>query len=205
MGFYEFLTVGQWRQWRGGFGVEAKRLEALGKSPLSLHNRVIHAYLRGALVGVLVFLGAGLAGIACWIVALAFAKYILEGLNFFSHYGIVRAPGEAIANRHTFSSYNPLSNHFLFNLGRHGAHHAYDRVYYELPFERSPTSQFGYLTMTVVSWIPPLFWKVMTPTLKEWEEQWATPEERGLARAQNRDSGIDGLVRDGSGAQPTAA
>ena len=207
VGFYHFLTVGQWRQWRGGFGVEAKRLRALGKSPLSLvHNRVIHAYLRGTLVGVLIFLGAGWAVLACWLVALAFAKYILEGLNFFSHYGIVRAPGEQVAIRHTFSSYNPLSNHFLFNLGRHGSHHTYDREYYYLPFERSPTSRFGYLTMTVISWVPPLFWKVMIPTLKDWEQNWATPEERQLAEAQNRASGVTDLqasdLNAGSGSRP---
>lgn len=191
VGFYHFLTVGQWRQWRGGFAVEAKRLRALGKSPLSpLHNRVIHAYLRGTLVAALIFLGARWTGIGCWLVALAFAKYILEGLNFFSHYGIVRAPGEQVAIRHTFSSYNPLSNHFLFNLGRHGSHHTYDREYYYLPFERSPTSRFGYLTMTVISWVPPLFWKVMLPTLKDWEQNWATAEEWRLAEAQNRASGV---------------
>ena len=195
VGFYHFLTVGQWQQWRGGLGVEAKRLRALGKSPFSLlHNRVIHAYLRGAFVGALIFAGAGWRGLACWLVVLAFAKYILEGLNFFSHYGIVRAPGEQVSIRHTFSSYNPLSNHFLFNLGRHGSHHTYDREYYYLPFERSPTSRFGYLTMTVISWVPPLFWKVMIPTLKDWEQNWATPEERRLAEAQNRTSGVADLL-----------
>jgi alkane 1-monooxygenase len=194
VGFYHFLTVGQWRQWRGGFGIEAKRLRASGKSPWSVHNRVLHAYARGTLVGALIFLGAGWTGLACWLVVLAFAKYILEGLNFFSHYGMVRAPGEAIGIRHTYSSYNPLSNHFLFNLGRHGAHHAYDTEYYLLPFERSPTSTYGYLTMTVVSWIPPLFWKLMIPTLKDWDEHWATPAERALVAQQNRESGIRGLM-----------
>lgn len=205
VGFYHFLTVGQWRQWKGGFGIETKRLQALGKSPLSIHNRVIHAYLRGALVGLLIFLGAGWAGLAGWLVVLAWAKYILEGLNYFSHYGMVRAPGEQIGIRHTFSSYNPLSNHFLFNLGRHGAHHTYDKEYHLLPFERSPTSRFGYLTMTVISWIPPLFWKVMVPTLKEWDEQWATVEERAMTARQNRESGVAGLVGELDAAAPASA
>jgi len=194
VGFYEFLTVGQWRQWTGGFGIESKRLRAMGKSPISIYNRVIHAYLRGTLVGFLIFLGAGWLGLACWLVVLAFAKYILEGLNFFSHYGMVRASGEQIGIRHTFSSYNPLSNHFLFNLGRHGAHHTHDTKFYLLPFERSPTSQYGYLTMTAICWVPPLFWKVMVPTLKAWDEQWATPEERALIDRQNGESGVAELM-----------
>ena len=193
-GFYHFLTVGQWRQWVGGFGIESERLRAIGKAPFSIHNRVIHAYLRGMVVGLLIFLGAGWLGLACWFAVLCVAKYILEGLNFFSHYGMVRAPGERIGIRHTFSSYNPLSNHFLFNLGRHGSHHLFNKEYYLLPFERSPTSRFGYLTMTVLAWIPPLFWKAMLPSLKEWEEHWATPEERILVAAQNRESGIPELM-----------
>ena len=47
--------------------------------------------------------------------------------------------------------------------------------------------------MTVISWVPPLFWKVMIPTLKDWEQNWATPEERQLAEAQNRASGVTDL------------
>lgn len=205
VGFYRFLTVGQWRQWRGGFGIETRRLQAMGHSPFSIRNRVIHAYLRGAFIGLLITLGAGWPGLACWFVVLCFAKYILEGLNYFSHYGMVRAPGERIGIRHTFSSYNPLSNHFLFNLGRHGAHHIHDYDYHLLPFERSPTAKFGYLTMTAISWVPPLFWKVMVPTLKDWDEHWATPEERALVDLQNRESGIPGLMERADPATPGSA
>ena len=205
VGFYEFLTIGQWRQWHGGMKVERQRLEALGKSVLSIHNRVLHAYGRGLVVGGLIFFAAGWLGIACWLVVLAFAKYILEGLNFFSHYGIVRAPGEQIAVRHTFSSYNPLTNHFLFNLGRHGTHHTYDNEYHLLPFEPMPTAQFGYLTMTVISWIPPLFWRVMVPTLREWDEKWATPAERALVAKQNAESGVAGLALPTTPSSPIAA
>jgi hypothetical protein len=194
VGFYEFLTIGQVRQWKNGFGVETKRLRALGKSTLSIHNRVLHAYARGILVGALVFLAAGLPGLGIWAIGLAYSKYILEGLNFFSHYGMVREDGQPITIRHTFSSYNPLSNHFLFNLGRHGAHHAYDKDYHLLPFEKSPTSQFGYLTMTVISWVPPLFWKSMIPVLKDWEENWATPGERAIVAQQNQESGVPALA-----------
>ncbi len=202
VGFYEFLTVGQWRQWRGGLAIEAERLRALGRSPHTPANRVYRAYARGALVATLVAAGGGVTALCTWLVALAFAKYILEGLNFFSHYGIVRAPRERIAMRHTFSSYNPLTNHFLFNLGRHGAHHATGREYPLLPFERCPTSRFGYLTMTVVSWVPPLFWRIMIPTLRDWQEHWATSEERALVERQNRASGIPALTPPGG---PAAA
>ena len=41
--------------------------------------------------------------------------------------------------------------------------------------------------------IPPLWYKLSTPQLIEWDEKWATPEERGLADRANAKSGIPAL------------
>ena len=202
IGFYEFLTIGGWQQLRGGFGIEKKRLEALGKSQWSLHNRVIHAWLRGFLVlAVLGFLGGWLA-LAVWVVAAAFSKYILEGLNFFSHYGLIRLDGAKITTRNTFSSFNPIGNHFTFNLGRHGSHHEHDTPYYLFRYKPMPESPYGYLTMTLISWIPPWFWHHMIPMLKDWDEKWATPEELAVIHEHNRESGIDALTGDDTSPAP---
>jgi alkane 1-monooxygenase len=202
IGFYEFLTVGGWRQFKGGIGVEKRRLAALGKSPWSIQNRILHAWMRGYVVLVAIYLVGGWAAIGAWFVAIMCSKYILEGLNFFSHYGMVRAPGEKIAIRHTFSSANPLTNHFTFNLGRHGAHHVYDREYHLLPYKEMPECPYGYLTMTAISWVPPLFLKIMVPLLKDWEENWATAEERAIAEEHDKESGIPALMG-GASSSPT--
>ena len=192
-GFYEFLTRGGWQQWHGGYEVERKRLDKLGKPWLSPGNRVLHAWLRGALVVALVCLAGGWLAFGVWLVAALFSKYILEGLNFFSHYGLIRLEGEKVTTRNTFSSFNPLSNHFTFNLGRHGSHHEFDRPYYLHAYKAMPESPYGYLTMTLVSWIPPVFWKLMIPMLEEWDEKWATPAERAVVEQQNRESGVPEL------------
>jgi len=197
VGFYEFLTAGAMQQWLGGFGIEKKRLEAQGKSQFSPGNRVLHAWARGASVVIAVAWIGGLTGVLVWVVAAAFSKYILEGLNFFSHYGLIRLPGEKITTRNTFSSFNPLSNHFTFNLGRHGSHHEHDTPYYRFQYKPMPESPYGYLTMTLVSWIPPLFWKLMIPMLREWDARWATPAELALLREHNRESGIAELLDEG--------
>jgi hypothetical protein len=190
VGFYEFLTAGAAHQWQGGFDIERRRLDALGKSWWSPQNRVLHAWARGAVVVAAVAWVGGWLGIVVWLVAAAFSKYILEGLNFFSHYGLIRLPGEKITTRNTFSSFNPLSNHFTFNLGRHGSHHEHDRPYYLHQYQPMPEAPYGYLTMTLVSWIPPLFWKLMIPMLKHWDEHWATPAELEVIERHNRESGI---------------
>jgi hypothetical protein len=198
VGFYEFLTLGGMHQWEGGFGIEKKRLEAQGKSWLSLENRVLHAWARGAVVLAAIAAVGGVTALAVWAGAALFSKYILEGLNFFSHYGLIRLPGEKITTRNTFSSFNPLSNHFTFNLGRHGSHHEHDTPYYLFHYKPMPESPYGYLTMTLISWIPPWFWKEMIPMLKDWDERWATPAELEVIRQHNRESGIAALGSGGS-------
>ena len=193
VGFYEFLTAGSWAQWAGGYEIERTRLQKLGKPWLSPGNRVVHAWLRGALVIALCFAVGGVLGLGVWLIAALFAKYILEGLNFFSHYGLLRLEGEKITTRNTFSSFNPLSNHFTFNLGRHGSHHEIDRPYYLHQYKPMPESPYGYLTMTLVSWFPPMFWKLMIPMLNEWDSKWATPAELEILSQHNRESGIAAL------------
>lgn len=205
VGFYEFLTLGTWRQWQGGLGIEKRRLAALGRHWLSPSNRVLQAWARGALVVGLVFLIGGWPGVGVWFVAACFSKYILEGLNFFSHYGLIRLPNAKITTRNTFSSINPLSNHFTFNLGRHGSHHENDTPYYEFRYKDMPLAPYGYLTMTLVSWIPPVFWKLMIPMLREWDAKWATADELEVLALHNRESGIAELGHGGRAPTPSPA
>ena len=203
-GFYEFLTVGTWRQWCGGVAIEKRRLEALGKHWLSPSNRVLQAWARGALIVALVYFAAGWRGVGVWFVAACFSKYILEGLNFFSHYGLIRLPDAKVTTRNTFSSINPLSNHFTFNLGRHGSHHEHDTPYYLFHYKDMPLAPYGYLTMTLVSWLPPLFWKLMIPMLKEWDGKWATADELKVIAEHNRASGVAALSQLGHGSPSLA-
>ena len=203
-GFYEFLTVGTWRQWCGGVAIEKRRLEALGKHWLSPSNRVLQAWARGALIVALVYFAAGWRGVGVWFVAACFSKYILEGLNFFSHYGLIRLPDAKVTTRNTFSSINPLSNHFTFNLGRHGSHHEHDTPYYLFHYKDMPLAPYGYLTMTLVSWLPPLFWKLMIPMLKEWDGKWATADELKVIAEHNRASGVAALSQLGHGSPSPA-
>lgn len=195
VGFYEFLTKGQIQQWRGGFGIERTRLAALGKSTFSIHNRVLQAWLRGSVIVLFTYLAAGWLGFGVWLIAALFGKYILEGLNFFSHYGLIRIAKEKVTIRNTFSSCNPISQHFTFNLGRHGAHHVQaDQPYYNFKWQSMTECPYGYLTMTMIAWIPFWFWKEMIPMLKEWDNKWATPAELEIIKKHNEESGLRQLM-----------
>jgi len=103
--------------------IEAKRLARNGKSAFSWDNQILRAWSRGLLVMILVALGAGWKGLGYYFIAIVVAKLLLESLNYFSHYGIVREKGKPIAVRHTFSDLSWMSNIIMYNLGRHGHHH----------------------------------------------------------------------------------
>jgi len=56
-----------------------------------------------------------------------------------------------------------------------------------------PMCPYSYITMGLVSMIPPLFFKLMIPVVKEWDSKYATPGERALAQKANAESGIPEL------------
>ena len=56
----------------------------------------------------------------------------------------------------------------------------------------------GYLTTIVVAMIPPLWHRLMTPKVLEWDRRYATPDERRLAAEANARSGIPALMAQAS-------
>lgn len=195
-GFYTFLTKGTFHQWLNGMNIERIRLQGEGKSFWHWDNQVLRAYGRGIFVAVLVYSFGGWLAYALWFVALLFAKLILEGLNYFSHYGMVREKGQPITIRHTYSNNNVIGNMMLLNLGRHGSHHAHGGDYQNfLACPDEPMSPYGYITMTVISWFPPLFRKIMIPTVQDWDERYATEGELKIADKHNKESGLKELEK----------
>jgi alkane 1-monooxygenase len=112
---------------------------------------VFHGRCRAA-----VFLLAALAG-----------RSVLEAVNYFEHYGLVRMPEEPIEPRHSWNSNKVLSNVVLFNLARHSHHHAQgDAQYWQLrAYPEAPTLPYGYLTCMLPCTCCRLYRNRMTPLL----------------------------------------
>lgn len=193
--FWYFTTAGTVHQWLNGWKIEVNRLTRNGKSAISWDNQILRAWLRGLFVIALVFLGAGWKGFGYYFIAILVAKLLLESLNYFSHYGIVREKGKLIEVRHTFSDLYWMSNAIMYNLGRHGHHH-YEPVPYHgcKAYADMPMTPYSYITMGLISMVPPLFFKVMVPVVKEWDSKYATPGERAIAQKANAESGLPELA-----------
>lgn len=175
--------------------IEQRRLKRAGKSVFSPAN----VYLRGQLLSLALIAAAwamgGWQATLYFVVCAIAAKFLLELVNYMEHYGMVRNPQQPVQPRHSWNTNKRISSWSMFNLTRHSHHHAQGEVPYQdlKPFPDAPMMIGGYLATIVVAAIPPLWHKLMTPKVLEWDEKYASDEEKLLARQANEKSGIKGL------------
>jgi alkane 1-monooxygenase len=139
---------------------------------------------------------AGVAGFVVFLAAALAGRTVLEAVNYFEHYGLVREPGAPVEPRHSWNSNKALSNAVLFNLARHSHHHAEgDAKFWQLrSYRDAPTLPYGYLTCMLLVYVAPLWYRRrMTPLVLEWDRRHATAAERRLAAEANRASRLPAL------------
>ena len=110
------------------------------------------------------------------------AKSVLEIVNYMEHYGIVRVPGQPVQPRHSWNSNKRMSSWTMFNLPRHSHHHAQGALPFEKlkPYPEAPKMITGYLATLFITLLPPLWQKLMQPKLEQWDNEYATAEEKLL-------------------------
>lgn len=152
--------------------LEAARLARKGRSRFSLDNQVIQPMLITVAYWGVLMLWLG-PQILPFLVAIAFwANFQLTSANYIEHYGLLRrrlADGrlERVEPRHSWNSNHVFSNWATFHLQRHSDHHAHPmRSYQSLRhFQDLPELPNGYFGMFVVSYLPPLWYRIMDPLL----------------------------------------
>ncbi|NBD19526.1 alkane 1-monooxygenase [Aquabacterium fontiphilum] len=194
--FYKFTVRSTIMSFVHAFQLERARLKKLGKS---VWNPFASPFLRGNIENIAMFVAAyliaGWPGVGLWAAIAFVGKQYLEITNYFEHYGLVRVPGQPVQPRHSWNSNHWASTNVLFSLARHSHHHAEGEApYWTLyAYPTAPMLPQGYLSMLLIALVPPLFKKIMTPALNEWDERHASPAERKLAQEASRQSGMRGL------------
>ncbi|HET7204765.1 MAG TPA: alkane 1-monooxygenase [Steroidobacteraceae bacterium] len=194
--FYGFLVRSVPGQTRSAFHLERDRLAKLGHPAWSLHNRYLRGWFMSAGIVAAFGAAAGVAGVVVFVLAGLAGRTVLEAVNYFEHYGLVRDPDAPIEPRHSWNSNKALSNVVLFNLARHSHHHAEgDAQFWQLrSYRDAPTLPYGYLTcMLLVYVVPGWYRNRMTPLVLDWDRRYANATERRLAAAANRASGVPAL------------
>lgn len=160
--------------------IEAKLCERKGIPWWSLKNRRLRYPFEMIAMYWLVGHFAGVPGMLALLGQGVVAFCLLEVINYVEHYGLMRreiAPGkyERVQPYHSWNSTFRLTNWFLFNLQRHSDHHylasrPYDQLQHH---EQAPQLPLGYATMVLLALIPPLWFKIMDPKVKKWQQQFA--------------------------------
>lgn len=198
-----------WRCTRRNFdellAAARKRREVTGVGLWSPRNFLFwEAALLAAIplaVGVYGGLLAGLLTLAAQVIA----KFFLEALNYLQHYGLVRVPGSATQLHHTWNHLGWLDRTIGYEITTHVDHHIDPDLRFDQLVPHPDAPQMPNLFVCAVSaFIPPLWFKyVAMPRLEDWDRRYASPAERTLARAANREAGWPDWL--GEQEAPTAA
>ncbi|TQF69232.1 alkane 1-monooxygenase [Rhodococcus spelaei] len=170
--FWAFLprsvTGGVGSAWRH----ERDRLARRGERTWSPRNDVLNAWAMSvALFAVLIAVFGW--SVAPWLLVQAVIGFaLLESANYLEHYGLLRAklPSgryERVAPEHSWNSDHLCSNLFLYHLQRHSDHHANPLRRYQTlrSMPEAPQLPAGYATLIWLSFVPPLWRRVMDPRL----------------------------------------
>lgn len=162
--------------------IEKQRLQRLGQSLYSWHNKVITGHSLSLCLVVVAFWLAGWQGTLFFVLSAIWGKCLLEVVNYMEHYGLVRIKDSAVQTHHSWNTNRKISSWSMFNLTRHSHHHAQGEVpYHDLqPIPNAPVMLGGYLTTIIVALIPPLWFRLMTPKIVEWDELYASKAEREI-------------------------
>lgn len=160
-----------------GWRLENERLRKMGKSPFSLHNEMLRfAIIQIAFLALIYFLFNGQT-VSCFLLMAAIGITVLETINYVEHYGLERkqdADGkyEKVKPWHSWNSDHILGRIMLLELTRHSDHHyKASRKYQTLrSVTNSPQLILGYPGSLVISWIPPLWFKIMDKELENWKQ-----------------------------------
>jgi alkane 1-monooxygenase len=110
-------------------------------------------------------------GILPYLVLQAVAGiWLLEMVNYLEHYGMLRQKTrtgryERVDPSHSWNSNNIGTNVLLYHLQRHSDHHANPTRRYQAlrDFDSAPVLPTGYAGMMLLSWVPPLWRRIMDP------------------------------------------
>ncbi|GAB3998401.1 alkane 1-monooxygenase AlkB2 [Spirosoma daeguense] len=132
---------------------------------------------------IMVYIGIGLVATnplrsMAFFALQGFMAYVLyEIINYIQHYGLKRQRQfdgryEAITLQHSWNCYYKYSNYLLFMLPLHSVHHVPHR-YLHQPGQNlmGPRLPFVYFMMVAMALVPPVWFRVMNPLVRQYRKQ----------------------------------
>jgi alkane 1-monooxygenase len=172
--FWAFLPRTVSGSLRSAWGIEAARLDRLGKAHWGLSNDIVGAWAMTVVLFAALTIGFGPVVLPYLVLQAILGFSLLEVVNYLEHYGLLRQKKEdgryeRCRPEHSWNSNNVASNVLLYHLQRHSDHHANPTRRYQAlrHVDEAPQLPTGYAGMIVLAWFPPLWRRVMDPILVE--------------------------------------
>jgi xylene monooxygenase subunit XylM len=188
---YSFVLSATWGSYRDTWEKQGEMLSRMGYSTWSWRNAMwLLPILLGTIVGGATLLAGPVAGIAT-AVAIFLAKMLIEGFNYFQHYGLIRIEGEPIAKHHAWNHLGMISRPIGVEITNHINHHLDGHTpFYELRPECDAPQMPSLFLCFLCGLVPPIWHRfIAQPRLKDWDTRFASPGERKLADAANAQAG----------------
>ena len=175
---------------RRAWALESQRLAGLGHSPWSVRNTMLQSYAITVLLQGSLMAAFGWHMLPFLAIHNVVAWWQLTSANYVEHYGLLRERDpstgtgyESPKSHHSWNTNHLVTNLATFHLQRHSDHHAHPSRRYQClrHFPDLPQLPSGYFGMFPLSYVPPLWFRVMDRRLL------ALPQVRGDLRRVNLD------------------
>ncbi len=164
--------------------IRCEREELARRGQAFWHSELLLWYLLSLLWLAIDMVLGGWKGGVFWGIQALIAILTLDWTNYLQHYGLTRkqdARGryEPVQVHHAWSSGIFLRDLALFNLMRHGDHHANPQRHYQSlrHDDNVPEYPYNYSIMYLLALVPPLFQRIVHPYLDRFESQQQQPQE----------------------------
>ncbi|MGB5429485.1 alkane 1-monooxygenase [Eudoraea sp.] len=171
---YSFWFTSVTRQYMNAWVIQKKLLGTEKRGIFSLYNDMFWYTLIQLIHLIFIFFlfGASVSGYAILMALVGFL--LLETVNYIEHYGLLRKklPSgryERVREVHSWNSNHVMGRIILYELTRHSDHHFKSSKKYQILdyHDSSPQMPFGYPTSMVLSFLPPLWFRIMNPRIPD--------------------------------------
>jgi alkane 1-monooxygenase len=170
---YSFWISSVTKTYISAWRIQLKLLRVSKLSFLSLKNDMIFYTLFQISFLIFIYLNYGLI-ITIYSVFMSVVSFLfLETINYVEHYGLLRKINsngryERVKPHHSWNSNHTIGRITLYELTRHSDHHFKSSKKYQVleSIEDSPQLPYGYPTSILISFFPPLWFKIMNPLVE---------------------------------------
>jgi alkane 1-monooxygenase len=171
---YSFWFTSVFRQYFSAWKLQSKLLESEARGFFSIKNDMLWYTLFQTVYLATILYFFGVLGLIFAVCSGIVGFLMLETVNYIEHYGLLRkklASGryERVREVHSWNSNHVIGRIVLYELTRHSDHHYKSSKKYQVLdyYDISPQMPFGYPTSMVLSFLPPLWFKVMNSRIPE--------------------------------------